>query len=49
MLITVKPLKTYTINNNSGTLNISGSVINNEICSNGSGSVNITVAGGSTP
>ncbi|MFH2096319.1 MAG: choice-of-anchor L domain-containing protein [Bacteroidota bacterium] len=35
--------------NNSGTLAISGSVVNNEICSNGNGSINITVAGGSTP
>ncbi|MBI5541151.1 MAG: choice-of-anchor L domain-containing protein [Bacteroidia bacterium] len=37
------------VTNNTGTLNISGSVISDENCGNGSGSVNITVAGGALP
>lgn len=44
-----KTIKTYTINNNSGTLNISGATINNETCSNSIGAINITVSGGGSP
>jgi subtilisin-like proprotein convertase family protein len=37
------------VTNNTGTLNIAGSVISEENCGNGTGAINITVAGGVMP
>lgn len=42
-------IKSYIINNNSGTLNLTGAAVTNELCSNGAGAVNITIAGDNTP
>lgn len=39
----------YTINNQSGTLNISNVNLDNEICSNTAGSIEIAVSGGTSP
>ena len=40
---------TYTINNDAGTLDIYDIDIFNEICSNGTGSINLDISGGTTP
>lgn len=40
---------TYTINNEAGTLDIYDIDVFNEICSNGAGSINLDITGGTTP
>ena len=40
---------TYTINNQAGTLDIFDIDVFNEICSNGAGSINLDITGGTTP
>ncbi|MCH8317405.1 MAG: choice-of-anchor L domain-containing protein, partial [Bacteroidetes bacterium] len=40
---------TYTINNDAGTLAILGIIIFNETCSDGAGSINLNITGGTTP
>lgn len=42
-------IRTYTVQNLSGTFMYNGQTINNELCGNGQGAINISYSGGATP